>query len=245
MLDLKADLHVHTIASGHAYSTVGEIVSEAKNKGLELIGITDHGPQMPGGPHLYHFGNLRVIPSELEGVEILKGVEANIIDYEGNLDMPERYLQILDVVLAGFHTFCYPGGSIEENTEAMIKALLNPYVDVVVHPGNPEFKVDFEKLVEASTEFGKAIEINNSSFLTSRKGSSGHCKDIIKLVKQKGTKIVVGSDSHIALDVGRFDRAQEELMCAGVSEEQIITSSKAKVKEYLRLNRQQRKNTYL
>ncbi len=241
MLELKADLHIHTVASGHAYSTIGEIATEAKKKKLEIIGITDHGPKMPGGPHLYHFGNLRVIPQIFQGIELLKGVEANIIDYEGNLDMPENYLKKLDLILAGFHDLCYPGGSVEENTKAMIKALANPYVDIIVHPGNPEFLVDFERVIRATEDYGKAIEINNSSFLTSRKGSQGNCKMIAKLLASSQAKISVGSDSHLAQDVGRFDEALKALSCANVSEEQIITTSAEKVKNYLLTNRKHRK----
>ena len=101
-MNLIADMHCHTVASGHAYSTVQEIAREASNKGLEMVAITDHGPSMPGGPHCYHFGNLRALPSEIYGVKILKGVEANIIDYDGNIDLPERYLDILDIVCSRF-----------------------------------------------------------------------------------------------------------------------------------------------
>lgn len=133
-MNLIADMHCHTVASGHAYSTVEEIAREASNKGLEMVAITDHGPSMPGGPHRYYFGNLRALPQEMYGVRILKGVEANIMDYEGNIDLPARYLDMLDVVLAGFHTYCYPNGTIEENTMAMINTIKNPYVDIIVHP---------------------------------------------------------------------------------------------------------------
>ena len=55
-MNLIADMHCHTVASGHAYSTVQEIAREASNKGLEMVAITDHGPSMPGGPHCYHLG---------------------------------------------------------------------------------------------------------------------------------------------------------------------------------------------
>src|SRR5512146_3220126 len=56
MLKIVADMHTHTIASGHAYSTVNELAHAAAAKGLAAMAITDHGPALPGGPHLYHFG---------------------------------------------------------------------------------------------------------------------------------------------------------------------------------------------
>ena len=45
---------------------------------------------MPDGPHIFYFLNLEVLPRKLYGVEILRGCEANIIDYEGNIDIPEK-----------------------------------------------------------------------------------------------------------------------------------------------------------
>ncbi len=89
---LVADCHVHTVNSGHAYSTINEYATEAAEKGLELIGMTDHGPAMPGGPHIYHFDNLKIIPDNLHGVEILKGAEANIIGYDGSMDIRDSTL---------------------------------------------------------------------------------------------------------------------------------------------------------
>ena len=85
MKELLLDMHNHTIASGHAYSTVQEIASVASMKGLKYVGITDHGPAMPGGPHIFHIGNQRVLPKVIEGVQVLKGVEANILDQEGSI----------------------------------------------------------------------------------------------------------------------------------------------------------------
>jgi putative hydrolase len=82
---INADLHTHTVASGHAYSTVDEMARGAFNKGIKLIGITDHGPKLPGGPNVYHFGNFSIVPDELYGVRIVKGVEANILK-NGKLD---------------------------------------------------------------------------------------------------------------------------------------------------------------
>ena len=70
-MQFVADLHVHTVASGHAYSTVAEIARVAADKGLALIALTDHGPAMPGGPHAYHFSNQTAIPDVLFGLRVL------------------------------------------------------------------------------------------------------------------------------------------------------------------------------
>ena len=79
-MELLVDLHTHTVSSGHAYNTITENALAASRRGLKLLGMTDHGPSMPGAPHLYHFGNLSIIPEEISGVKILPGVEANIIN---------------------------------------------------------------------------------------------------------------------------------------------------------------------
>ena len=99
----EVDLHTHTIASGHAFSTISEIASAAAAKGLRGIGTTDHGPALPGGPHPYHFHALRFIPPYLRGVRILRGIEANI-GIDGALDLTSEEASAFEVVLAAPHS---------------------------------------------------------------------------------------------------------------------------------------------
>lgn len=233
-MQLEADLHTHSIASGHAYNTVTELVEAAKNKGLLMLGITDHGPAMPGGPHLYHFGNLRVLPDRMFGVELLRGVEANVIDHEGNIDVPERYLRRLDWVGAGFHPICYPGGTVEENTTAMIRTLQHPLVDMVVHPGNPQFPIDYEKVVRAARQMGKLLEINNSSLTISRQGSKDNCETIACIIAKEGGRVVIGSDAHYVDQVGNLEDAYRMSRNAGLEDTQILNTSVEKIKLYLK-----------
>ena len=42
MIKIKTDTHTHTLASGHAYSTIEENLRAGKEQGLELVGTTDH-----------------------------------------------------------------------------------------------------------------------------------------------------------------------------------------------------------
>ena len=107
-MQFVADLHVHTVASGHAYSTVAEIARVAADKGLALIALTDHGPAMPGGPHAYHFSNQTAIPDVIYGLRVLKGIEANVMDRRGRLDLDEFRLSKLDIVAVGLHSVCSP-----------------------------------------------------------------------------------------------------------------------------------------
>ena len=233
-MNFLIDTHCHTIASGHAYSTLIEIASEAKKKGFKMIGITDHGPKMPGGPHIYHILNQRVYPDEIEGVEILKGVEANIVDYDGNLDISNNELDKLDLVIASLHTVCIVPGDEEENTRALINAMKNKYVDIIAHPGNPEFPINKEELVLKAKEHNTLIEINNSSLGTSRIGSLDNCIEIARLCKKHNVNVIVGSDSHIAFDVGEFGKVKEIFEKIDMPKDLIMNSSVEKFKDYLK-----------
>lgn len=234
-MKLVLDTHMHTIASGHAYSTIHDYIKSAKEKGLELIALTDHGPEMPGGPNIFHIGNQRVIPRVIEGIEVLRGVEANIMNYDGEIDIDENYLKRLDIVIASLHDVCIRPGSEEENTRALIKAMENKYVDIIAHPGNPRFPIDIDKFIMAAKEKNIIVEINNSSFVnTSRRGSKENCIEIAKRAKELGVKVIAGSDAHISFDVGRFDKVLEVFKLVDMPSNLIMNTSKEKLKNHLK-----------
>lgn len=230
----EVDTHCHTIASGHAYSTIIENAEAASKKGIKMIAITDHGPAMgEGGINKYYFWNMRVIPQIINGVYVLKGVEANILDTRGTLDLPEEFLQRLDIVLAGLHVGCFPQGlTVEENTQALIEAIKNPYVDIIVHPGNPEFPINIDRFVEAAHDYNVSIEINNSSF-TSRKGSEKNCSLIAEKAAAIGAMVSLGSDAHICFDIANFTKAEKLIEDAKVPRENILNTSAKKVIDFL------------
>jgi len=229
---IAVDSHTHTISSGHAYSTIQEIAREAAERGIEMVAITDHGPSMIGAPCAVHFGNLRVVPGEIYGVRILKGIEANIIKYDGTIDLEDKYLKRLEFVMASLHDLCIKPGDVKENTEAMVNAIKNPLVDAIAHPGNPQFQIDIDEVVNAAKEYGKMLEINNHSF-KARTGSEKNCLEIAIKCKEKGVKVVCGSDAHISFDVGNFDRVMELLEKVNMPEELILNTSKEKFLNYL------------
>lgn len=242
-MKLRADLHIHTVASGHAFSTVQEVAQTAAARGLELIAITDHGPALPGGAHPYHFWNLRVLPEKMFGVRFLKGAEVNIIDSEGNVDLDTELLQFLDLVLVGLHPRCgYEGKTKEENTKVLIGAIKNPYVDVLVHPGNLKYPFDIEKVVKSAQEYGVLLELNNSSYLssTSRKGSYELDLEIARTLCQHNLEIIIGSDAHIASAVGQFSAALDLAQEVGIGEDLILNTSPDKVFSFLEKRKKKR-----
>lgn len=234
-MKLIADLHIHTTSSGHAYSTLEEYVEQARKVGLECIGITDHGPAMPGGPHYYHFSNMRMIPREIDGIKVLRGVEANIINEDGQLDLKDEEIRWgdLDIVIAAMHPRVgYENQGEDKNTEVLIKAFQNPYVNMAAHPGNPKYPIKIKEVVAAAKDNKVLIEINNSSDF-SRPGSHGRCVEIAKEVKRIGWKVIIGTDSHISSMVGVFDDALKLIAEAGLTEDDVVNTSWKKIEEYL------------
>ena len=235
-MKIIADLHTHTLASGHAYSTVNELALAAAHVGLAALGLTDHGPAMPGGPHRYHFCAMRFIPRQIAGVRILRGIEANVLDVRGTLDLEESVLEDLDFVMAGLHENCgYCGRDIDQNTETLLAVMANPRVKCISHPGNPIFPSHYEQIVRAALATGTALEINNSSLSLSRKGSRSNCTEIARLCARIGAPVMIGSDAHIAQGVGVFDDALKLVEEAGITEEQVINASLPRLLQFLGL----------
>ncbi|MFC1855939.1 phosphatase [Thermodesulfobacteriota bacterium] len=236
-MNLIADLHVHTVASGHAFSTLQENVASAKSKGLEILGVSDHGPCVAGAPSFHYFRTLRFIPRYLEGVMILRGAEANIISADGKIDIPEHCLERLDYTMAGFHSVEeYQDNDIDVNTRAMIKVMDNPYVKIITHPGNPKYPVHYEEVVKAAKEKNVALEINNASFVLTRHGSRKNCTEIARLIAKYDANIIIGSDAHISYDIMTFDAALKVVEDTSIKEENVINSNKERLFEFLELD---------
>ena len=234
--DLEADLHIHTISSGHAFSTISEIIEAAKKNNLKTIAITDHGPALPGGAHPYHFSNLKVLDSNIDGIRVLKGAEANIVDAQGNLDLPKEIVEKLDFVLATFHLNCgYENKGADENTRTLIKALQANRIHAVAHPGNQLFKLDYDRLAKEAKKMDVLIEFNNSSYsgATSRYDAKDLDFEMALACKKYKTQVIINSDAHIAFDVGQFKEAWELLDKAGVEKRQILNLDDKKLIEYI------------
>jgi putative hydrolase len=239
---LLADLHTHSVASGHAYSTFGELASAAAAKGLELIAVTDHGPSLPGAPHEWHFLNMKVVPSVLAGVRILKGVEANPVPYTANgLDLADETLAKLDFVAVGLHpTVGYDEATQAELTEALLRAVAHPLVDMITHPGNPSFPVDVERVVAACVEHGVIVELNNGSYepAMSRSRETAHELAFARAAAAAGAYVAITSDAHYHAHVGRFERAIAVAEELHIAEERIVNRDAASVLAFLEARRE-------
>jgi len=235
-MKLVCDCHIHTISSGHAYSTVTECAKAAQQKGLELIAITDHASALPGSPHIFHFQNMKVLPEKLFGVKLLRGAEVNILDFNGQIDMPEDVMDFLDIVIASLHQPCYSSGTRKENTKAVIKTMQNKYVDVIGHPDDGRMPLDYYDIVQAAIQTGTLLEINNSSLMPMafRQNAKQNDEEMLSLAVQYGARIIVDSDAHYHDDVGNFSEAMAIIQRMGVPEELIANISPERLLSWLK-----------
>lgn len=229
------DTHTHTLASGHAYSTIREMAYSAAQKGLKALAVTEHAPAMPGSCHEFYFFNMKVIPRKMCGIELLLGTEANIISLDGDLDLPKEALEKLDIVIASLHLPCCRIGTKEENTEAYLKIIENPMVDIVGHPDDARIPIELEPVILAAKKHHKLIEINNSSLRTdgARKGAYENQLKILELCKKHHVMIALGSDAHIEHDVGNHTLSDKVLEASGFPEELVVNRSVELLKGYL------------
>ena len=242
-MKLKADYHIHSTYSKnkHGKSSIEEIVERASELALEEIAITDHGPAH------YLFGIKRSLISEAKNIvvemrkkypnlKILYGVEANILDYNGNTDIDSEILKHCDIILCGFHLAASFSSledywnfiiknklakrdeklykeMVEKNTEAVVNAMYKYNINILTHPGD-KIPLNIDKIAQAAEQTNTLLEINNSH---------GHLnKDEIKIAVKYNVQFVINSDSHIKDNVGSCDNAIKAAMDAGLDLKRII-----------------------
>lgn len=221
------DIHNHTIASGHAYSTLQEMVRAAADKGIEYLGITDHAPCLPGAVDPMYFRNYGIIPREMYGVKLLMGCELNILDHEGNLDLDEYHYGFMDIRIAGIHRLCWTGGTKEQNTEGVLKVMASEWVNVLAHPGDGTAELDFEPIVMASRDSRTVIEINSSSLIPARNKKSARPNniEILRLCRRHDVPVLLSSDAHISFSVADYRYALPLLDETDFPEELVLNCS--------------------
>ena len=235
MIDIL-DMHTHTIASGHAYNTIDEMARAAKEKGIKALGITEHAPEMPGTCHMIYFQNLRVLPRTMYGVEMFFGAELNIIDYDGGVDIPDNILKEFDICIASVHIPCLKDGGKEANTNAVIGAMKNPYVNIIGHPDDGRFELDYEKIVKAAKDYHVLLELNNSSVAPKafRVNARENILMYLELCRQYEVSVIMDSDAHCMYDVGNHTYISEIVKQINFPDELIVNNSVEKLKEFLK-----------
>lgn len=206
MKKISLDVHTHTIMSGHAYSTLQEMAAVAQQKGLDILGITEHAPGIPGTCDPIYFRNLHVVPRQMGSLRLLLGAELNILDTRGTIDLDETIYPLLDLRIAGIHLLCWQGGTIEENTQGMVNAIRNPWTHIITHPGDGTAELLFEPIVLAAKETNTLLEINNSSLnpVRGKQKALANNLEILRLCKHYEVPVILGSDAHFSASIADY-----------------------------------------
>ncbi len=227
-----ADLHTHTVASTHAYSTVLENAEYATKAGLAAVAITDHTPASTDGPHIWHFHNLpKALPRELLGVKLIFGAESSITDYEGHIDFPHEECEKLDWIIASIHRDKLAKASPDEITKLYSAVAENPDVNMIGHCATTGYEFDYEKCLKKFKEFNKIVEINESSITW--KNTSGNYREIIRICKKYEIPVAVNSDAHFCGLIGKTERAFALLEEQDFPEKLIINSDWERLREFI------------
>lgn len=199
---LKIDLHLHTIASGHAHNTILEYINQAKKLKMKIIGFTEHGPLMDNSPiSEVYFSCLDRLPRTINGIKILRGIEANILNKKGKIDIADKIIENkLDYVIASFHDHTpFKDLGTKNNTQAMINCIKSGRVEIISHPFlTKDFSLNVEKIYQTACEYNVLLEIN-LHYITEKKlkpDTISNLKKMIDIIKKFKRKVIIGSDAH-------------------------------------------------
>ncbi len=216
-MKIIGDYHTHTKASD-GNGTIQDVVNSARKKGLEEVAITDHS----FASTVCHqttdkfFAQKEVAKEENKkgDIKVYVGIEGNIVNGNGDMDVPDEIIRECDVLHLGFHRllqrkyvknarkFILVNGwagkkrrkkMIEYNTQAYLKAIEKYPVDVIVHPSNRAI-LDMEKICKVAVEKDIYLELNAKHIQA--------FEDNIDMVAKSGAKLIVGTDSHKYKKVG-------------------------------------------
>jgi len=233
-MKFEVDTHTHTVLSGHAQSTLLENAAAAAKKGIAGIVLSDHGPSIQSAPPDFTISTYSAFPKTIMGVHIYYGTEANILDFSGALDIKEEYLEVLDFAIAGLHGFVLRPGSKTQNTDAVINTINNKYIDMISHPDNPSYPIDYEVFIKETGRLNKIVELNEHSiWYRLHKGAKEKALKILELCKKHEVRIAVSSDAHICLNVGECNTAVAVLNEADFPQELIVNLTKERFDSFL------------
>jgi DNA polymerase (family 10) len=196
--DIRGDLHMHTTETD-GKDDLESMVQAARDSGLEYIAITDHSKAlaMANGLDetraLAHAARIRALNARTEGVEVLAGIECDILP-DGSMDLSADCLAELDIVIASVHSAIRQDE--QEITDRVLRAIEHPWVDIIAHPTSrlllrrEPSKLNLEQVTRAAAARGVALEIN---CLADRLDLS----DVnARLARERGVKLVISTDAH-------------------------------------------------
>ena len=224
--DIKGDLHVHSLWSDGIIDFI-EMVTKAKVLGYEYLAISDHSISNIYGKGLNEeriiekFEYIKYLKAKTKVLKILMGVEVDIKSV-GKLDYGEHILEQMDIVLGSMHSNYT--NSCEENTARVISAIENSFVSIIAHPtgvvfgARAPYLLDMEKIIEAATAHGKALEIN--SYFVRLDLDENYSRK----VKESGGKIAINTDSHRLNNLDMIKLGVDVARRAGLEKEDVINT---------------------
>jgi DNA polymerase (family 10) len=202
--DLRGDLHMHTTESD-GKDDIRTMAAAAQEAGLEYLAITDHSQSLAMANGLdehraiAHAARIRAVDAEAGGVRLLAGIECDIRP-DGSLDLADDCLAALDIVIASVHSAF--NQDHHEMTDRLLRALENPYVDILGHPTGRRilkrepYPFDVTAVVDQAVARGVALEINCQ--VDRLDLSDVHAM----LARERGARLVISSDAHSRTRVG-------------------------------------------
>ena len=234
-LRIFADYHTHTVHS-HGRGTVEDNVKAAISANLRAIAITDHGPANLFGVGVKNLDVFQVIRQEIIAcqrkfphIQILLGVEANIIDLDGTLDVPLERLHEFDIILAGLHLLVHTNSLLSGmvmagnligrycpvarnrlrklNTQAVIAALTQYPIDILTHPGL-NVDIDTRAVAEVAAQTGTYMEISTRHHNIQ--------PSYLETAFVAGARFVISSDAHSPGEVGEGELGTQLAKAAAI-----------------------------
>lgn len=246
-MKFHGDYHTHTYFSD-GVSKVEENVKSAFEKGLKQIAITDHGygnpPRFSLTPEKFLRQRRLIEEARLlyPDVEVLHGVEADIVSLDGDIDLTSEQMRDMDILVMGYHSFSQarsrrdwrrmflpsffsfaitpPKYIIKGNTQAMIKAIKRHPIDILAHV-NHLCKVDCVEVAKACADYGTLMELNVKHVGLSHR--------IFDKILETDVNFVINSDAHHFSKVGEFTPVIEYLSRHSFSYDRIVNLENAPV----------------
>ncbi len=224
--DIKGDLHMHTTASDGA-ATIEQMAIAARDRGLKYIAITDHSKRVSMANGLdanrlrKHWEEIRRIRETISGIEILCGIECDILE-DATMDLPDDVLAEADWVIAVLHYGLKQPG--EQIMKRLMTAVTNPHVDIIGHCtgrmiGRREgADINFSELLKAAADHHVMMEINaHPSRLDLDDIHAAAAKDL-------GIPIVISTDSHSVNGFEVLEYGVDQARRAGLTKDDVANT---------------------
>jgi putative hydrolase len=199
-----------------------DMLTEARQRGLKGLAITDHGAAIHGSIPSCFFDRLH---DPVPGIRLLKGIECNVLDEQGNIDFPFSQIGNADIVLLGLHHNLPAKKGREAYTQMLLAALrLNPFVDLITHPTDESFPLDLPRIADAARDAGMVLELNNSK-LALGVVQPALAVELIGTCASRGCPLAVCSDAHALNEIGNDANVRPLLLEQNFPRELIVNRS--------------------